>query len=50
MTFHIRLPADMRLEDAHKIAEELEKKIREEKNIEATIHVEPIIARKKDNK
>jgi len=45
LTFHIRLPADMRLEDAHKIAEELEKKIREEKNIETTIHVEPIVIR-----
>jgi divalent metal cation (Fe/Co/Zn/Cd) transporter len=36
----------MRLEDAHKVAEELEEKIREEMNIEATIHVEPIIARR----
>jgi len=45
LTFHIRLPADMRLKDAHKIAEELEEKIREEMNIEATIHVEPIVAR-----
>ena len=43
LTFHIRLPADMRLEDVHSIAEELEKKIREEMNIEATIHVEPIM-------
>ncbi|GAG70005.1 unnamed protein product, partial [marine sediment metagenome] len=43
----IRLPADMRLEEAHSIAEELEKKIREKMNIETTIHVEPIIARKK---
>jgi len=50
LTFHIRLPAGMRLEEAHRIAEELENKIREEMNIEATIHVEPIIARKKDNK
>jgi len=50
LTFHIRLPADMRLEDAHRITEKLEKKIKEEMNIETTIHVEPIIARKKDNK
>ena len=40
-TFHIRLPADMRLEEAHRISEKLEKKIKEEMNIEATIHVEP---------
>ena len=50
LTFHIRLPADMRLEDAHRITEELEKRIREKMNIETTIHIEPIIARKKDNK
>jgi len=50
LTFHIRLPADMRLEEAHSIAEELEKKIKEEMYIETTIHIEPIIARKKDNK
>jgi len=46
LTFHIRLPVDMRLEDAHKITEKLEKKIREEMNIETTIHVEPIMVRK----
>ncbi|MHC2995563.1 MAG: cation transporter [Candidatus Atribacteria bacterium] len=46
LTFHIRLPADMRLDDAHRIAEKLEKKIKEEMNIETTIHVEPIIVRK----
>ena len=40
----------MRLEDAHRITEELEKRIREKMNIETTIHIEPIIARKKDNK
>ena len=48
LTFHIKLPADMRLEDAHGITEEVEKKIREKMNIETTIHVEPIIA--KDSK
>ena len=46
LTFHIRLPADMRLEKAHRIAEELENKIREEMNIEATIHLEPLIVKK----
>jgi len=45
LTFHIRLPADMRLEDTHRITEEIEKKIKDEMNIEATIHVEPITAR-----
>jgi divalent metal cation (Fe/Co/Zn/Cd) transporter len=46
LTFHIRLPADMRLEEAHGIAEELEKKIREKMNIETTIHLEPLIVKK----
>ena len=45
-TFHIRLPADMRLEEAHRISEKLEKKIKEEMDIEATIHIEPILGRK----
>ena len=47
LTFHIRLPADMRLEDAHRITEELEKRIKDKKNIETTIHIEPIVAKKK---
>lgn len=47
LTFHIRLPANMRLEEAHSIAEELEKKIKEEMNIEATIHIEPTYYKEK---
>lgn len=43
LTFHIRLPADMRLEEAHQIATRLEKKIKEEKDVDTTIHIEPII-------
>jgi divalent metal cation (Fe/Co/Zn/Cd) transporter len=37
----------MRLEDAHGITEELEKKIKEEMNIETTIHVEPTYYKEK---
>jgi divalent metal cation (Fe/Co/Zn/Cd) transporter len=37
----------MRLEDAHRITEELEKKIKEEMNIETTIHVEPTYYKEK---
>jgi len=48
LTFHIRLPADMRLEDAHRITEKLEKTIREEMNIEATIHLEPLFHKKNE--
>jgi len=47
LTFHIRLPVDMRLEDAHRITEKLEKKIREKMNIETTIHIEPTYYKEK---
>ncbi len=43
LTFHIKLPADMKLEEAHKIAEKLEKEIKNEMDIDTTIHIEPII-------
>lgn len=43
LTFHIRLPGDMRLEEAHQIATNLEEKIKEKMDIETTIHIEPII-------
>ncbi len=42
LTFHIRLPADMKLDEAHQIATRLEKKIKEEKDVDTTIHIEPI--------
>ncbi len=41
MTLHIRLPPKMNLEDAHAITFGIEKRIREELNIETTIHPEP---------
>jgi cation diffusion facilitator family transporter len=41
LTFHIVLPREMILCDAHKIANAIEKQIREELNIIATIHMEP---------
>jgi len=43
LTFHIRLPADMKLEEAHQITEKLEKEIKNKMNIDTTIHIEPII-------
>lgn len=42
ITFHIQLPGNMKLEDAHNIANNIEEKIRKKLNIEATIHMEPI--------
>ena len=47
LTFHIKLPAKMKLDEAHKIAEKLEDNIRENMKIETTIHVEPVIDGKK---
>jgi len=41
LTLHIYLPADMRLSEAHEIGATLEKAIKEEMGIEATVHVDP---------
>jgi len=43
LTFHICLPGDMDLDDAHQVASVLEEKIKEEMDINATIHVEPLM-------
>lgn len=42
LTFHIKLPPNMQLQEAHHIADRLEHVIRDTMNIEATIHVEPL--------
>lgn len=42
ITFHIRLPSDMSLDDAHKIATKIERRIMEDLNLQATIHMEPL--------
>ena len=42
ITFHIQLPGNMNLKNAHNIANEIEEEIRKNLNIEATIHMEPI--------
>lgn len=41
MTMHLRLPPKMRLDRAHEIATEVEKRIRSEMGMESTIHLEP---------
>lgn len=41
LTFHLELPSDMSLQEAHDHVTLIEKKIKKEKDIEATIHVEP---------
>jgi cation diffusion facilitator family transporter len=41
LTFHIRLSAEMKLDEAHRITDKLENKIREKMKVETTIQVEP---------
>lgn len=41
LTFHLKLPPEIPLIEAHSIADKLEKTIKKELNIEATIHIEP---------
>lgn len=42
MTFHIKLPKEISLQEAHVIVTKIEKSIRKELDIETTIHPEPI--------
>ncbi|MBN2778833.1 MAG: cation transporter [Bacteroidales bacterium] len=42
MTFHIKLKPETSVEEAHKVATELEQKIKTELNITTTIHIEPL--------
>lgn len=42
MTFHIRLPGELSLEEGHSVATAIEKMIEERFNITSTIHVEPL--------
>ncbi|MDD2387107.1 MAG: cation diffusion facilitator family transporter [Bacteroidales bacterium] len=41
MTFHIKLHPDLSVDEAHKIANDIEKTIKSELNITSTVHVEP---------
>jgi len=43
LTFHIRLDKRMCIEDGHKIASEIENRIKEKHGIMATIHIEPLL-------
>jgi cation diffusion facilitator family transporter len=42
LTLHIRLDKNMTIEEGHKIATEIEKKIKDDFGIIATIHIEPL--------
>jgi cation diffusion facilitator family transporter len=42
LTFHIKLPPEMSLKEAHDIANSIEDKVRKDMKIEATIHMEPL--------
>jgi cation diffusion facilitator family transporter len=43
LTFHVRLPPDIQLSEAHETATRIETALRDQLNIEATIHTEPYI-------
>jgi cation diffusion facilitator family transporter len=49
VTFHLRLPDSMPIAEAHKVADAIEKEIRLNLGIEATIHIEPVTAGKHEN-
>jgi len=42
LTFHLKLPPEISLQKAHRLVTAIEKEIRDNKNIEATIHPEPL--------
>lgn len=42
LSFHIMLDENMDLKTSHKIVDKIEKKLKKEMNIEATIHVDPL--------
>jgi len=42
LTFHIRLRGTMDIASGHRVAQQIESRLREEMEIEATIHVEPL--------
>ena len=48
LTFHIKLPGNMKLKEVYSIVSKLEQKIKNKLNIEATIHSEPL--KKNQNK
>lgn len=41
LTFHLELPADYSLKSAHELVTRIERQIKKERQIEATIHMEP---------
>jgi cation diffusion facilitator family transporter len=42
LTFHIRMPEEMKIKEAHQIANEIELNISKELDIQSTIHTEPL--------
>ncbi len=48
-TAHIKLPGEMSLDDAHTVASKVEKTLKEQLNLETTIHVEPAEAEPEDD-
>lgn len=43
ISFHLEVPSQLKLSEAHTIADKIEKKIFEELNIQATVHLDPVL-------
>ena len=48
LTLHCKLPYEMNLKEAHELATRVEEAIRDELNVEPTIHIEPLIEQDSD--
>jgi len=43
ISFHLEVPSELKLSEAHTIADKIEKKILNELNIKATVHLDPVL-------
>jgi cation diffusion facilitator family transporter len=43
ISFHLEVPSQLKLSEAHTIADKIEKKIYKELNIQATVHLDPVL-------
>jgi divalent metal cation (Fe/Co/Zn/Cd) transporter len=43
ISFHLEVPSELKLSEAHTIADKIERKIVNELNIQATVHLDPVL-------
>jgi cation diffusion facilitator family transporter len=48
ISFHLEVPSQLKLSEAHTIADKIEKKISQELKIQATVHLDPVLSGIKD--